>query len=554
MTAFKSMGWIKEKLSKVSKSWAKQTLIRFKNLSWTKTIISKLRSSAVPTTEWLRKVKERTIPLYTRIKGGKAGLKIKNILASSGLQSRFQSYRMHAYSSIGALGLLLAGSFGIHEYVEANTVEVFRVYVNGQSAGTVSSPKVVDEFKLAKVKEVGEQNPNVHMVVNTDEVTLKSSKAFKGKSDDQAAVANLEKLLQAHAVGVELVVDGKAVGIVKDKDTADQILDQIRYQYTSSKQDKGKVSILSATKALNPGESQVQKAEFLQDVKVNQKEIEANQILNPQDVLKKLQTGDVQPTKYTLEKGDTISGVAKKFGISRQVIYENNPWIYEDMVKAGQQLDLTVLKPTLSVKTVEKVVENQEIQYDTEYQHDDSQRAGVVETIKPGKNGLKNVTFLVTKVNGKMMDEELLGEQVLQQPVKAVVKRGTKVVKGEGSGKFTWPVLNSSMTSGFGYRWGKLHKGVDLVGNRSIQAADNGKVVYAGFKDDYGNHVIIDHMNGYRTLYGHLSQIKATVGQIIEKGEVIGIMGSTGDSTGVHLHFEIEKSGSVENPLKYLNR
>lgn len=531
MTVFKGMGRIKESLSKVQKAGATQLSILFKSLNeWMKTNISTLRRPAIPLSE------------------------MKKIIAWNDLQSRFQTCRMHIYSSLGALGLLLAGTLGIHEYVKAQTVEVFRVYVNGEAAGTVSSPKIVDDFKLAKVKEVESKNPNVHMVINNEDVILKSHRSFGGNSNDQAAVANLDKLLHAQAVGVELVVDGKAVGIVKDKDTADQILDQIRYQYTASQQDKGKVSILSADKPLNPGESQVQKAEFVQDVKVNQKEIEPNQIMNPQDVLKKLQTGDVQPTKYTVEKGDTVSGVAKKLGISRQVIYENNSWIWEDMIKPGQQLDLTVLKPTLSVKTVEKVVENQEIQYDTEVQTDESQRAGVEQTIKPGKNGLKNVTFLVTKINGKMMDEQLQGEQILQQPVKAVVKRGTKVVQGEGSGKFAWPVLNSSVTSGFGYRWGKLHKGVDLVGNRSIQAADNGRVVYAGFKDDYGNHVIIDHMNGYQTLYGHLSQINTSVGQIVEKGQVIGIMGTTGDSTGVHLHFEIQKAGSVENPLKYLNR
>ncbi|MFS0841122.1 M23 family metallopeptidase [Paenibacillus sp. 1P03SA] len=152
------------------------------------------------------------------------------------------------------------------------------------------------------------------------------------------------------------------------------------------------------------------------------------------------------------------------------------------------------------------------------------------------------------------MDEKIVGEDIVEQPVTEKVRKGTKVVKGEGTGTFAWPVLSQSITSTFGTRWGKMHKGIDIVGNHTIMAADNGKVVSAGYKSDYGNYVLIDHMNGYETMYAHMSKVETTAGTIVEKGEKIGIMGSTGDSTGVHLHFEVHKGGSLENPLKYLNR
>jgi murein DD-endopeptidase MepM/ murein hydrolase activator NlpD len=290
-------------------------------------------------------------------------------------------------------------------------------------------------------------------------------------------------------------------------------------------------------------------------VELNQIDIQPQDIDDPQEILKKLETGDVQPMKYTVEKGDCVSCIAKKFGISKQVIYQNNPWITDDMIKVGEQLDLTVLQPTLAVKTVEKVVENEEIQYETEYKTDDNLREGMIQTISPGKNGLKKVTIQVTKVNGLMVEESVLDEEVIEQPVKAVVKKGTKVVKGEGSGKFAWPVVSATITSTFGNRWGAFHKGVDLTsGNKNILASDNGKVIFAGVKEGYGNCIIIDHMNGYKTLYGHLSKFYTTTGKIVEKGEKIGYMGSTGDSTGVHLHFEIQKNGVPENPLKYISR
>lgn len=158
-------------------------------------------------------------------------------------------------------------------------------------------------------------------------------------------------------------------------------------------------------------------------------------------------------------------------------------------------------------------------------------------------------------MNGLVIEEAVQGEEVVVQPVKALVRKGTKVITGQGTGKFAWPVQSYSITSTFGYRWGALHKGLDLTSpNKTILASDNGKVVYASYDNGYGNHVILDHMNGYKTLYGHMSQMYVKVGQIVEKGEKIGFMGSTGNSTGVHLHFEVQKNDTAENPSKYLNR
>jgi len=525
MTGLKIKEWMRELLSK-AKAAATAVRIRFPSLTGAmKSIVGRLRITGNPVTQW----KTSTLTLL-------------------------RTHRLRILSGLGAIGILLAGSFGYQQYMKANTFEVYHVYVKDQKVGTVSDPQIVDDFKIRKVKETEEKNPNIHMVLNTDEIVLKGERAYKAKSNDTAALEQLDRMMVAHAVGVELAVDGNVIGFVKDQDTADQILNKIKEKYTGFAQEKGKVSILSAEKNLAPGESEIQKVDFVQKVDLNVKDIDPSQLMNPEDVLKKLETGDVQPTKYTVEKGDCVSCIAKKFGISKQVIYENNPWIVEDMIKVGQQLDLTVLQPTLSVKTVEKLVERQEIQYETEYVKDDTMRAGIIKTITPGKNGLKDVTFLVTKVNGKMMDEEMLNEVILEEPVKAVAKKGTKVILGEGTGKFSWPVVSSRISSGYGNRWGRLHKGVDLTGSKSIIASDNGKVEYAGYKDDYGYHIIINHLNGFKTLYGHLSKMDVKAGQIVEKGEKIGTMGNTGDSTGTHLHFEILKNGSPENPLKYLNR
>lgn len=467
--------------------------------------------------------------------------------------------KRHKWSlALGVSAIALTGiiTFSGHQYVEAGMVNVYHVKLDGQEIGIVSDNKIIDEYKQRKPQEVQQKFPDVHVVLKTNGVTYEPERAYNVESDDSAVLATLDKLLVPQPVGIELKVDGKTIAIVKDQQTADQILEQVSAPFAPKAKETAKVAALSTGlgEDITTAPSELEKVEFVQQVDTKEVPIEPNDLAKPEDVVKKLKTGDVQPAKYTVVEGDCVSCIAKKLGITKQFIYDKNPGLQDDKLKIGNQLDVTVLKPTLSVKTTERVVQNQEIQYDTEYVKDDSLRVGVVQPITEGKNGLKKVTIQVTKVDGLMTEEKLVNEEIIDNPVMAKVKKGTKVIQGEGSGKFAWPVVSPSISSTFGMRWGKLHKGIDITGNKNIMTADNGKVTETGYKSDYGNYIIINHLNGYETLYGHLSKITTTEGTIVEKGDKIGIMGSTGDSTGVHLHFEIHKSGSLENPLKYLNR
>lgn len=120
-----------------------------------------------------------------------------------------------------------------------------------------------------------------------------------------------------------------------------------------------------------------------------------------------------------------------------------------------------------------------------------------------------------------------------------------------------WPAVGGYISSHLGERWGKMHKGIDIArpSNRNILAADNGVVESAGYNNGgYGNKIVINHNNGMKTVYAHLSSIDVKVGQVVEKGSKIGVMGSTGNSTGIHLHFEVYKSGSLENPTEYVSK
>jgi murein DD-endopeptidase MepM/ murein hydrolase activator NlpD len=116
-----------------------------------------------------------------------------------------------------------------------------------------------------------------------------------------------------------------------------------------------------------------------------------------------------------------------------------------------------------------------------------------------------------------------------------------------------WPV-SAPITSPFGWRWGRMHEGIDLgaPSGSPIAAAAPGTVIYAGWLGGYGNLVVIDHGGGLATAYGHQSRIAVGVGQHVEQGETIGYVGSTGHSTGPHLHFEVRLNGQPADPLGYL--
>lgn len=470
--------------------------------------------------------------------------------------------------AIGSLALLTVAGFSGNHYVKANTVEFYNVYMNGAAVGTVDQPEAVEALIERQTAEMNEANPDVTMVLETGTITYASESAFKAVPETEATLAKLEDMFTTHAVGVEVKVDGKVIGVVKDQKTADDILLRVQSKYApelaAEMKKKNEVSVLSynseaeaqqeeaaKTPLKTPGR-EVTGVGFVEEVAVGEIDIEPEEIMAAEDVYKLLVQGSVKPTKYTVQAGDCVGCIAQKFDISPQVIYENNAWIEDDKLTIGDVLDLTVLQPELTVTTTENLVEIEPIAPPVEIQKNDNMRVGESKVIKEGVPGSKRLTYKIVKQNGYVVSEELLTKEVIQEAVASIVVKGTKVVLGEGSGNFAMPVTGSTLTSKFGQRWGRMHTGVDFTGNKSILASDTGVVEFVGSKSGTGKTIIINHKNGYKTLYGHLNSYSVKEGAIVEKGQKIGVMGNTGNSTGVHLHFEIIKNGTKVNPLSYL--
>ena len=118
---------------------------------------------------------------------------------------------------------------------------------------------------------------------------------------------------------------------------------------------------------------------------------------------------------------------------------------------------------------------------------------------------------------------------------------------------FAIPVF-AEVSSPFGKRWGREHKGMDFAANHGddVFATNNGTVSYSGYEQSFGNLIIIEHSNGYESYYAHLSERIVSYGESVSKGQLIGRVGSTGNSTGPHLHFEIRKDKIPQNPAEFI--
>lgn len=217
--------------------------------------------------------------------------------------------------------------------------------------------------------------------------------------------------------------------------------------------------------------------------------------------------------------------------------------------------DGTIVAP-VDLLTKEIVVYDMPVAYQTETVEDASMYEDEKEVVTPGVTGYETVVAYLTRINGDETGRIVLNESVKTEPVNEVVKVGTKKRPSSApTGTYIKP-CSGSFSSGYGRRWGRTHTGVDLAApaGTPIYAADGGTVTYAQYNaSGYGNLIKISHGGSTETYYGHCSKILVSVGDKVAQGQLIGLVGSTGRSTGNHLHFEIRFGGNPVNPWPYIS-
>lgn len=259
-----------------------------------------------------------------------------------------------------------------------------------------------------------------------------------------------------------------------------------------------------------------------------------------------------EKTIYTVEAGDTLSGIAQSHGLSLSELLGLNPNLSEESVIApGDAIVITVPKSEISVLTKYQMTYEEDYEAEPIYQDDDTHYRGTNTVISEGTVGHRSVIAEVSYSNGNETGRTYIKETIMTESVPKTIAVGTLTPP-----TYLRPISGGSFSSGYGYRWGSFHKGVDwyVPQGTTVTAAAAGTVTRAGWYGDYGYCVDITHDNGTMTRYGHLSAVKVSSGQRVSQGQAIAASGNTGYSTGPHLHFEIWIGGSPVNPLNYVNK
>ncbi len=464
----------------------------------------------------------------------------------------------------GAVSLLHAGIDAVRDYIQrhhkrqhgraapalmmaACTTMIFaagyfglglEVKVNGISLGFVEDREQVTAVISEVEKRAGEYM-GVPCVL-TPEISYTMSYLDPENMLDTEALKNMMLASVSDKVSPQYVlrIDGQIIGGSASHAALESMLNRIMLTQRFFKEDM--------------------RTEFVQNVSIEPTSMADLQLMGVSDMEALLTSNTSEVQTYTIKNGDTISAVAKRHDVSVSEIKMMNPSLNIDRISIGEEIKLTAAVPYLSIRQLRTEQYQEEIPFETKVEKSDSMYVNQSKITTPGVPGLADVVADVIYVDGGETERDVLEFKVITEPTTQIKVVGTKPLPAKAAtGKFRKP-SNGSYSSGYGYRknMGDFHTGVDFAGpvGSAIWAADGGTVSFAGWKGTYGYLVIINHGNGYQTYYGHCSKLLVTEGQKVAAGETIAKVGSTGRSTGPHVHFEVKVNGKNVNPLNYIGK
>ncbi len=436
--------------------------------------------------------------------------------------------------------------------------KVYHIYSAGEHVGTISDITKLEEMKEKVVLKAGEEFKEYSLTAGSG-LSIVPESVFTSITNDEVVLEKIQTLLAVETEAIAVVIDEKPAFYVKDMDAYKEVIRQLKLQSVTEEQ----LSAFETQEAsedtlpeLAVDETRIIDISISGDMKADKASISPDQVRNIDEAIQILNKGTLDEKKYTVQPGDVLGKIAVAHNMTTAELLKLNPnYTNETVLHLDEELNVTVLKPFVNVEVNFETKQKEQIKYKVTTKEDDQEYKGKKVVTVQGSDGEKIVTAQVQKVNGQLVAREVTNEEVLTEAVDEVVVVGTKVVSSKGTGQFVWPTNGGYVSSQRGARWGRVHEGIDIArpSNFTIKAADNGVVSSAGAGGTYGNRIVITHNNGYQTLYAHLSKIDVKVGQTVERGSAIGVMGATGNSTGVHLHFEVLKNGSNINPLSVLN-
>ena len=466
-------------------------------------------------------------------------------------------------------------SMGMKKF-NANPQNVYRVYLGGKSIGLVKSKKSLEKYidrEQESLKEKYGVN-KVYAPADLDiqkEITynedISSTKEIYEKIKDispftiKGYMITIKPTNTASSTVKEIDTKTKKIYVI-DKKIFEEAVDTSVHSFVND--EDYKIYESNKKQTINNTGKIIEKIYIENTILIKKQNIPVNEkiYLTEEDLSRYLLFGvNESNEKYIIKEGDTIADIAYNNKMSSEEFLIINTQFKDEnaLLYPGQEVNIGILNPQFNIVQEDEVVELQEKKYATEIKYDNNKLIGYERKEQTGVNGVNKVTQKIRKINGETTNIITTSTEEITPVINEIIIKGGQKSSYTGGqhgnqvptkGAWGWPASCSSVSSNYGYRWGGLHDGTDIAGcgyGSNIFAAQAGTVEisarknggYAGGYGDNGEYIIINHHNGYYTIYAHLCPGCRYVktGDTVQKGQVIGGMGRTGAATGVHLHF-----------------
>ncbi|MBA9028058.1 peptidoglycan DD-metalloendopeptidase family protein [Peribacillus huizhouensis] len=332
------------------------------------------------------------------------------------------------------------------------------------------------------------------------------------------------------------VIGGEVIAYLSSKKEAEEVTKNIMLQYMSEEEFYGPKGFLEKGKIMN--------VQLSEPITYEYNSVHPDQLHSVEETLTFIKEGKLILTDYMVENEKNLQEIADTNHLTiEEMLQLNSHLSTDDVLKKGDVVVISKIIPYIQVAVERELPQKFDIPFETKVKENETLFTSRTQLEQDGRIG------------SEVEYQEIKSGNITKNAVNEQINKRTNEVPSQGTGSFIWPADGGYISSEQGRRWGKMHKGVDIAQSttRTIYAADQGTVVEAGISGGYGNKIRIDHNNGYETIYAHLESIDVKIGDIVYGGSEIGIMGSTGQSNGEHLHFEIWKNGRLVNPLEFIS-
>lgn len=435
----------------------------------------------------------------------------------------------------------------------SNPYTYYRVYYDGELLGTIKSEEELLNY-INNNNEEYKKKYGVTDVYKPNNLTIKSYKTYEPLIDDTYSVyKKIEALASFTLKGYEFTIsssdNSEKIYVLDENIFSDAIETVIKTFIDAEEYEDYKNGIVNSL-------NKIDNVYIKENINYKEVYIPVNEKIytSSVDLASHLLYGDNPDIKtYTIKLGDTIESVSFENKISTGDFLLSNPEYtnVSNLLAVNTKVIIKPLNPLINV-VVEKYETTEEVKdFSVETTYDDQKNQQYYNVVRKGENGFERITRRIETINGVDTYVLTLSKEELKPSISQIDVKGSKIISKVGGPTWGWPTESGYYVIDR-YRWRyspvygnyELHTGLDITGTgcySEIYAANNGEVIMSNKVDNgsYGLFVSINHHNGYSTLYGHMIKVYVNVGDIVEKGQVIGLMGSTGDSTGCHLHFEL---------------